>query len=74
MPIGYSGTARRNSDYRGPDSVTIAAGQSQVSIPIRIINDRLLEGQETVVLDLGAPSNAGRGSRTRFTIQIAAGL
>ncbi|MGQ0618746.1 MAG: Calx-beta domain-containing protein [Panacagrimonas sp.] len=74
VPIGYSGTAKRNSDYQGPSSITIPAGQREVSIPIQIINDILLEAQETIVVDLGTPTNAGRGSRTRHTVRIAAGL
>jgi len=56
LSLAYSGTATRNTDYTGPDTVTIPAGQydgtaaTSVALPITVIDDGLLEGNETIII------------------------
>lgn len=71
IPLQYSGSARRNSDYRAPDSVRIASGATSVSVPVQILNDGVREGAEKIVIEIGAPQNAGKGSPGKHTVSIA---
>jgi gliding motility-associated-like protein len=51
--IAPFGTATPGVDYIPfPTSVTIPAGQTEIIIPITVIPDNIIEGQETIVLEL----------------------
>lgn len=72
VPLRYSGGATRNTDYRGPDTVSIPAGRREASIPITILDETAKEPQESIVIDLGTPTDATAGGSKRHTIRIAA--
>lgn len=70
VPILFSGPATRGRDYTAPGSVTFQPGQTLVNLPIKIIDDRLKEPTENIVLSLGAPTHAGLGNPRKRTVTI----
>ncbi|SFE16272.1 gliding motility-associated C-terminal domain-containing protein [Chitinophaga sp. CF118] len=55
ITISYtlSGTATSGEDYETPPAeVTIAAGEGDVAIPVKVIDDKLVEGDENVILTI----------------------
>lgn len=51
--IDPSSTATNGLDYTGlPTSVTIPAGQTEVTIPLTIFSDGILEGIETIIIEM----------------------
>lgn len=72
VPIGYSGSAIRSSDYTAATSVKIPAGSIQANVAVKVINDTLREGDESIVLTMGTPVNAGKGSLTQRRVTILA--
>ena len=51
--LSNSSTATPGVDYSAfPTSVTIPAGQSSISIPITVFSDFIIEGIETIILEL----------------------
>lgn len=66
-----SGSAGNGSDYQGlPGVVTIAAGQSSATLDLVVIDDDLVEGNETVTLNL-SPGAYTWGAIASTTIAIA---
>ena len=58
IPLTYAGTATPVLDYNGePVSVTILAGQTRGTVTVPTLIDNLVEGTETVLVNLGTPSN-----------------
>ena len=47
-----SGTATNGTDYTISATATIPAGQSSVTVPVVVIDDKIIEGTETVILTL----------------------
>ncbi len=72
VPFTLSGTAAGGgSDYSITSSpVTISAGNTTATITITIVSDFLVEGNETVILTMGTPTNAVVGSTTEHTATI----
>ena len=69
---GVGGTATSGVDYSGvATSVTIAAGQSTAIIPISVLDDTLVEGNETINFVLLANSAYQLGSSASATVTIA---
>lgn len=64
VPFTISGTASSGSDYVLPESttVTIPAGERVATIDLPILDDADVESLESVVFDLGIPTNATRGT------------
>ena len=64
VPYTLSGTATADVDYADPatKSVTIAAGDTTADITIAVTGDEVDEPNETVVVTLGAPTNAAIAS------------
>ncbi len=59
VPLSFSGTATQGDDYNVSSSfIVIAAGDVKDSIAITGINDTLFEGDESIVIDMGSPTNA----------------
>ncbi len=60
VPYTLSGSATADADYADPatKSVTIAAGDTTATITIPVTGDEVDEPNETVVVTLGAPTNA----------------
>lgn len=72
VSYGISGTATNGVDYSSlSGSVTFAAGQSSVDIPINIIDDNIAEGTEKVTISLLENSNYNLGASVNGTITIA---
>jgi hypothetical protein len=58
IPLTYAGTATPVLDYNGqPVSVTILAGATSATVTVPTLTDSLVEGPETVLVNLGTPSN-----------------
>ncbi len=67
-----TGTATNGADYQTlPLTATIAAGQSGATLPITIIDDTLVEGEETVVLSLSEGMGYTLGAARSATVTIA---
>jgi hypothetical protein len=72
LTVNYTvgGTAIRGKDYLAlPGSRTIPAGAASAVIVVTPINDRLMEGRETVVLRL-APGPYRVGVPSRATVRL----
>ncbi len=59
VPLLFSGSARRYVDYvvGGIQSLTIPAGLPSASVTLQVIDDTISEASESVVVDLGTPTN-----------------
>src|SRR3989440_211867 len=74
MTVNYTmgGTARNGTDYEQVGtSVSIAAGASSVTITVTPKDDSQVEGDETVVLTIGAGAAYNVGSPSSATVVIA---
>ncbi len=54
--LAYSGTATSGSDYVGPSSISILAGQTTGSATVTLTDDSLVEGSETLIVDISSVS------------------
>jgi hypothetical protein len=71
IPFTVSGTATLNVDYSITGSpVTIPSGGASAKIKVNLFNDAIDEYDETIVISLGSPSNATKGSPSVHTITI----
>jgi hypothetical protein len=71
IPIDYSGTAASPSDYSGPASVMIAAGQTSTTVTLTIVRDGDDDGaSETIIMDFGTVVNAGTQNPVTRTYTI----
>jgi hypothetical protein len=72
VPFSVTGTAMGGGeDYTITASpLIIAAGQSSGTITVNMVNESILEGNETVTVTLNAPTNATLGSITTHTATI----
>lgn len=74
VTVDYSiaGSATATGDYTAlPGSAVIPAGQDSVSIPITIVNDSLVEGDEDLTLTVVAGTGYVLGSDLGATLTIA---
>ena len=54
VPLAIGGSATNTIDYgRIGTKVTFAAGVSKIKLPVRAVDDGMVESDETVVLSLG---------------------
>ncbi|MDB5385787.1 MAG: Cadherin domain protein, partial [Planctomycetaceae bacterium] len=71
IPFTLSGTAANPADYSiSASPLTIAAGSTSGTIQITIVDDSIAEGNETIVVSMGTPTNATLGSTTTDTVTI----
>jgi VCBS repeat-containing protein len=72
IPFSIGGTATNSSDYTVTSSpLVILAGSSASSIQLSIIDDSIVEGNETVIFTLGTPtSGTTLGSPASETVTI----
>ena len=69
--VTSNGSATSPADYAGGTrTVTFAPGVTSATASIPIVNDNLAEGDETVNLTLGNPTNAVVGSPSAATLTI----
>ncbi len=70
--IVVTGTASNGTDYQTiANTVIIPAAQTSVTIPVTVIDDALAEGNETVILTVGASANYTVGAPSSGTVTIA---
>ncbi|MGK0189472.1 MAG: hypothetical protein ACI9R3_005289 [Verrucomicrobiales bacterium] len=75
VALSWSGSARAGEDYilddhfRGVETV-IPAGVSTWTLPVRVIDDDLSEGAETVVIELTDVHRAGKGKLLQTVLTI----
>ena len=71
VPFSLSGTAANGADYTlTAGQFVIPAGSANSSVSVIVVNDALDEEDETVILSMGAPTNASLGSPSVQTITI----
>jgi predicted outer membrane repeat protein len=72
VPYTVTGTATKNDDYTiAPNpTIIIAAGTLSAEITITVNDDSLCEGDETIVITLGTPTNADLGDPSVHTATI----
>jgi len=71
VPLILSGSASNGGDYSlSTSTLTIPVGAISTSFDISINDDAQFEPEETIIVDLGSPTNAVLGSNTRFTVRI----
>ena len=66
----FSGSATRNTDYTGSESVPVTANETSVNIPIAIIDDNIVEPDETVILMLTSGTGYNVGGDREYTLMI----
>ena len=71
VPYVLTGTASNPADYTVTSSpITISAGNTTGTITITPVNDAINESDETVIVTMGAPTNATQGATTVHTATI----
>jgi hypothetical protein len=72
VPYTMSGTSLNGTDYTFLNgTATIPAGQTFVDVPLNVINDTLIESNETAILTLSTSSNYTVGASNTATVTIA---
>lgn len=66
----FSGSATFGTDYTTEQSLTIPAGETEITTPITAVQDSDIEGDETIVINLGAIENAVAGENQEATVII----
>lgn len=71
VPFTTGGSATAAADYNVTgNSVTFAPGETTRTIAVSLIDDALVETDETAEFTLGTPTNASRGEINRHTLNI----
>lgn len=71
VPLILGGTATPGSDYRPPvNPVIIPAGETKADILLELIDDKLIENDETATLTMGTPKNAKKGTQDVYILTI----
>lgn len=71
IPYTVAGTATSGLDHNlSSGTLTIPVGSNSANIPVRILKDSNVESTETVILNLGTPTNAVLGAQTQHTMSI----
>ena len=71
VPYAVSGTAANPEDHDlANGSVVILAGNLNGSVAFNVVNDVMSEVDETVIVTMGAPTNATLGATTVHTVTI----
>ncbi|WDI41524.1 Calx-beta domain-containing protein [Bremerella sp. P1] len=59
VPITYSGTAKRNSDFTAPTQVIIPAFATSATLLVSITDDQEVEATESLYVRLSSPTSGG---------------
>jgi trimeric autotransporter adhesin len=74
VPFTVGGTAANPADFTITASpLTITAGNTSATITVTVVADGVAEGDETVIVTLGTPTNATLGATTVHTLTITGG-
>jgi Autotransporter beta-domain/Calx-beta domain len=72
VSLTYAGTATNLTDYIRPPSVTIPAGSTTATITLPVVDDTIVEGNETVIVNLAVntsnPAITASGSATKTIV------
>jgi hypothetical protein len=68
--LEFSGSATLGTDFTASETVTIPAGDIESTIEISAIQDTDIEGNETIVINLGEITNATAGENQEGSITI----
>jgi Calx-beta domain/RTX calcium-binding nonapeptide repeat (4 copies) len=74
LTVNYTnaGTATNGTDYNNlPGTVTFAAGSSTATVTVNPIDDTIIEGTETAILNLATGTGYTLGATTSGTVNIA---
>jgi hypothetical protein len=72
VPLNFSGTATQDGDYTASSAqFVITAGSLSEDILITLMNDSIIEPDETIIVTMGTPQNAGIGSPSVHTAVIS---
>ena len=72
VPFDLTGTAVQGADYDiSPNPVVIPAGSLSASITVTLYDDGIEEGDESIMLGLGTPTNATKGPQNIHTIIVS---
>lgn len=70
IPLGYTGTSTIGIDYTAPTSVVFSPGETSKTIPITLINDTTVEGDETIGVILGNSDEHIVGNTDMTTVTV----
>jgi len=71
VPFSVDGTADLDLDYTiSSTPLIIPVGSSRADIVVYMVNDGLVESDETIVATMGSPTNAARGSPAIHTATV----
>ena len=74
LPFSVNGSSTATgggTDYSITASpLTITAGNTTADITVTITNDPDIESDETVIVDMGSPTNATQGTTIQHTLTI----
>ncbi|WP_268036956.1 Ig-like domain-containing protein, partial [Algoriphagus sp. PAP.12] len=72
VPLSFSGTATGGgTDYSVTGTtITLSSGETMDSVRVTSLYDGLEEGDETIIIDMGTPTNAIKGSPNQVTLTI----
>ena len=69
--LALSGNARSGSDFTVPTTVTFGNGATTATVQVALVNDAIVEDEESIILELTAPTGgATLGSATVHTVTI----
>jgi len=69
--LALSGDARSGSDFTVPTTVTFGNGATTATVQVELVNDAIVEDEESIILELTAPTGgATLGSATTHTVTI----
>ncbi|MCK4901248.1 MAG: hypothetical protein KAS38_20865, partial [Anaerolineales bacterium] len=72
VPLNFSGTATQDVDYTTSfTQFVILAGSLSKDILIELVNDTIIEPDETIIVTMGTPQNAGIGLPSVHTALIS---
>ena len=70
VTLVYSGTATKDTDYSGDETIIIPSGSLSKSITITSIDDSEIEVDETVIIEVSSVLNATESGDQKLTINL----
>ena len=70
ITLSYSGTTLSGSDYNYINNITIPAGSTGISFVLTGIDDLIIEGSETIIIDIASVLNASEEGTQQETVTI----
>ncbi len=76
ITVGYSlsGNAIAGQDYKNFGTITIPANQNSITIPVEVLDDKIIEGTETVTFTILSGSAINGGTAYTFPAASASGI